>query len=241
MKGVGLKLVHCVACVALLFTGTAARPETRHEFWPEFNAFLRLDERTRVFLLATTTLADFEAESASATDGTIGVHVDYSLTPAFRPDLLQQDWARNRYLWARVGYQNVRSFGDADGSSGFREHRGIFELSGRTPPLAGELEWFSRVRWDLRDINSENSSLYRLRLGVERQFKVRGHAAVPYLTAEAVYDTRYDDWKQLRYQTGVEVSLTEAWRVDLYVEARNDLISEPARIRALGAVLKYFH
>jgi len=234
-------LVRCIACAALLLMSTAARPETNREFWPEFNAFLKLNQQARVYLLATTTTVDAETDTRSAVDGTAGVHLDYSLTPVFRPSLLEQDWARNRYLWARVGYQHARSFGDADAGGGFREHRGIFEMNARTPPLAAELEWYGRLRWDLRDRNGENSSLYRLRLGDERQFKLRERAVIPYLTAEVIYDTRYNRWDQRRYQAGTEVSLNEAWRFDLYVEARTDEIAERPRLAAVGAVLKYYH
>lgn len=238
--GIGLPLARAVACAALLSVGTAARPETSRELWPEFDAYLKLDERARVFLLATTTATESDAGSVAATDGTVGVHLDYSLTPAFRPDLVRQDWARNRYLWTRVGYQYVHGLGGADTGGGSRERRGVFEMNARTPPLVGELEWVSRIRWDLRDRNGETSSLYRLRLGVERQFNVQGHAAVPYLTGEVIYDTRFNEWKQLRYQAGVEVSLDEAWRIETYLEARNDKVAEPTSVRALGVALKYY-
>ena len=237
-RGNGSRRGHRIVGIALLSASAAARPETSREFWPEFNAFLKVDERARVYLLATTSAADDDAGSLSATDGTVGVHFDYALTPAFRSHLLAQDWARNRYLWTRVGYQYVHSLGDA--GSSFHENRGVFELTARTPPLAGELEWVGRLRWDLRDRNGENSSLYRLRLGAERQFEFGGHAAVPYLNAEAVYDTRYNDWKQMRYQAGVEIALNDDWRIEPYFEAHNDKLAEPARVRAFGLVLKFY-
>lgn len=80
------------------------------------------------------------------TDGTLGVHLDYSLTPSLRKGLLEQDWERNRYLWVRIGYQRARILGDADATSEFHENRGVFELSGRTPTMPGGVALFSRLR-----------------------------------------------------------------------------------------------
>ena len=232
-------------CAGLLLGGATAWAETSNEFWPEFNAFLKVNARARVFLLSTTTRVDSTGGPGEThglpTDGTIGVHLDYTLVPAMRPQLLEQDWERSRYLWTRVGYQYATNFGGADSGNSFRENRGVFELTARTPPRAGELEWVGRVRWDWRNRNGETFSVYRVKLGVERLFDVQGHAVVPYLTAEAHFDTRYNEWKQIRYQTGVEVGLVGPWRIEPYFEVRNDRISEPTLVRAFGMVLKYYH
>jgi len=236
-------LVHRIVWVVLLVSSTAAHAETSYELWPEFGTFLELNARTRVFLLATTTRVDQEATRGApldpVTDGTVGVHLDYSLAPARRRALLDQDWERRRYLWMRIGYQRARSVGDANLGNTFRENRGVFEVNARTPPLTGALEWSTRFRTDVRDRNGEHSNLYRVRLGVERQIDVRGRAVVPYLTAETIYDTRHDEWKQQRYQLGVEFGLNANWRFEPYLETRNDRRSEPARVYALGLALKY--
>lgn len=63
---------------------------------------------------------------------------------------------------------------------------------------------------------------------------------MPYATAETIYDTRYSEWKQQRYQLGMELGLTESWRVEPYLEMRVDRLSEPARVYALGLAFKYF-
>lgn len=237
--------VRRLACIAALLGATTAHAETSYELWPEFDAYVSLNARTRAYLLATTTRIDQEATRGAPLDpvseGTIGAHLDVSITPTLRRALLEEDWGRNRYLWVRIGYQRARSFGNADVVSEFRESRAVFELNGRTPPLAGALEWVSRIRLDARDRNGENSNLYRLRLGVERQYALRGRPAIPYATAETIYDTRYDGWKQQRYQLGVEFGLDAKWRLDPYLEARNDRRSEPSRVYALGLALKYFH
>jgi hypothetical protein len=175
-----------------------------------------------------------------AVDGTLGVHLDYSVTPTLRKALVDQDWERNRYLWVRVGYQHARSLGDDTASNSFRENRGVFEINARTPPTVAAVEVFSRLRMDLRERNGDRSNLYRIRLGLERPFRFHGHPVTPYVTAESIYDTRYDEWKQQRYQVGAEVGLSATWRVDPYIEVRDDRRSEPARVYALGLAFKYF-
>lgn len=231
------------AWALLAFANAAAHADTSREFWPEFNAFVTLDPRTRLYLLANSShpqANENPAVKSPALEGLVGAHLDYSLAPVLRPDLRQQDWARNRYLWVRAGYQYSHSTSAAEAANSYRENRGVFEVTGRTPPLAGQLEWVARARWDWRNRNGANSSLYRLKLGVERQFDVRGHAAVPYVTAEAIYDTRSNSWDQQRYQAGSEFAIDDNWRVEPYLEARNYRHSEPARVLGFGLVLKYF-
>lgn len=239
----GARLVAALAC--LLAACAPVRAETRYEFWPELDVYLKLDDRARVFLLSGGTRVDNGSGSLLTTapplDGVVGVHLDYALAPPFRPQLQEQDWARNRYLWARIGYQYSRSLQGEDPANTWRENRLILESTGRTPPLAGGLEWVFRARWDLRDRNDVNSSLYRLRLGVERQLVVMGRATVPYADAETIYDTRYDVWKQQRYRLGVEVAMSSRWRIEPAFTLQLDDIASPRRLLAFGLALKYYH
>jgi hypothetical protein len=171
----------------------------------------------------------------------LGAHLDVTLTPAFRRNLVEGDWQRNRYLWMRIGYRYGRSLGDLEERDPYREHRGIFELTGRTPPLAGGLEFVSRFRWDARDVNDVDSNRYRLRLQIEKSLMYQGRAVVPYVNAEAFYDTRYDAWIRERYQLGAEIGLHPNWRIEPALTYQSDERATPARIIALGLTLKYFH
>lgn len=233
-----------LACAGLLLAGATCRAETRQELWPELDAYVKIDARTRAFLLAGITRVDngfgTSLSKSPPLDGVVGAHLDFSLAPEFRPELLAQNWARNRYLWARVGYQYSHSLGADEPGNTWREHRGVFELNARTAPLPGGLEWLARARWDLRDRNGENSSLYRFRVGVERQFPVMGYATVPFADAETIYDTRYDTWKQQRYRLGAELPLNVRWKIEPAFTLQLDEISSPRRVLAFGLTLKYF-
>jgi len=203
------------------------------EFVPEFNAFVKLNERSRVFLLGDLTAQ----RSDKTTEVEAGVHIDYTLVPVLRPYLRAADWARDRYLWTRLGYLVL---GDPeDGQANISEHRVIVELTGRTElPYAVWL--INRTRVDFRDIDGADSQRYRFRLGVEREFIVSGVTLVPYAQAEIFYDTRYDRWNRQLYQAGVEIELSNSWRLEPYLARQNDSVSASGNANRLGLVLKFF-
>jgi hypothetical protein len=236
VRAVILAALSALACAA-------AQADTSREFWPEFDAFLKLDPRTRVFLMANSSHPEDNeklAVASPATEAAVGAYLDYSLVPVLRPDLREQDWARSRYFWGRVGYQYSHSTSASDAGKPYHQNMGVFEMTARTPPLAGQVEWVARARWDWRNKDGTNSSLYRVRLSAERQFDLRGHAAVPYVTAEAIYDTRYSSWEQRRYQVGTEFAIDGNWRVEPYFEMRKYTESEPSTVLGFGLTLKYF-
>ena len=71
----------------LLCAGGAAQAETRNEFWPEFDAYLKLSDRVRVFLLAGMTSASERRNAAGVTayqDTELAAHLDITLTPIGR-------------------------------------------------------------------------------------------------------------------------------------------------------------
>ena len=84
-----------LALAALLLPNGAAcawAGDTQAEFVPEVNAYLRLSDRTRLFLLGRLT----QGLSEAATDGEVGAHLDITLTPILRRRLRDADWERER-------------------------------------------------------------------------------------------------------------------------------------------------
>ena len=230
-----------IAFLALLLcAGGAAQAETRNEFWPEFDAYLTMSDRVRVFLLASMTSASERHNAAGVTayqDSELGAHLDITLTPIFRPALMNADWERDRYLWMRVGYARLAALRDSPDSSD--ENRGIFELNARNP-LPPSSWIFGRFRWEARDIEGQYSNRYRIRLGAERELTWFERVAVPYVTAETFYDTRYDQWNRQRYQVGAEIAIDDRWRIEPYLVRQNDKRSQPAHVNAIGLALKYY-
>jgi hypothetical protein len=225
----GLALV-----VGLLVIGAApARADHQLELVPEVNAFLKLSDHTRLFLLGSLTRGLTE----DVTDGEAGVHLDVTLLPILRRRLREGDWERERYLWFRVGYQLSGSLDGPD--RGVREHRGVLEGTARVP-LPHEVWLVNRGRVDLRDIDGEFSARFRYRLGIEREFTVGGVVLVPYAQAEVFYDTRFGAFNRQLYQGGVEIELTKHWRIEPYYARQEDQRSSPAHLDRVGLVLKLY-
>jgi len=240
-RGPRLALRRAFCAFAVFALGPAlAQAETRNEFWPELDAYLKLSDRARVFLLASTTSASERHNAAGVTayqDSELGAHLDITLTPIFRPALMNADWERDRYLWMRVGYARLGALQDSPDSSD--ENRGIFELNARNP-LPPSTWLFGRFRWEARDVEGQHSNRYRIRLGAEREVTWFERVAVPYVTAETYYDTRYDQWSRQQYKVGAEIAIDDRWRIEPYFARRNDQRSEPAHVNAIGLALKYY-
>lgn len=229
--GAGLAWSACV--VALLLPPRALAQAPARALAPELNAFVKMGERTRLYLLSDLVVASPDRQ----TDGELGVHLDVTLLPRLRSSLTEADWARERYLWTRIGY-TVSGSVDRQGQ-GPSERRGILELTARVE-LPEQVWLVNRARLDVRDIGGELSRRYRLRLGVEREFTPNGVATVPYAQAETFYDTRTGSWNRQLYQTGVEVEISRTWRYEVYVSRQVDSLSPSANVGTLGLVLKYY-
>lgn len=229
--------------LALALLGISARAgDTQTELWPEAQAFVKLGERVRLHLLADVWYAPKSwtpDETASDSEAEVGAHLDITLKPIVRPRLRTSNWERERYIWARIGYDYLWEPGDPAEPS--HEHRALVEVTGRAP-LPGKLWAVNRVRVDLRDKNGTRSNRYRERLTLEREASLFGFLeTVPYVSAELLYDTRYDAWSEQRYQVGLEFILDKHWRLEPYYLRKEDQRSEPRHTNAIGLILKYYN
>lgn len=150
----------------------AAHAGSSSEFWPEASLFVRLDDRTRLYLDSSF------ADSRESNTGSLGVSasVDVSIEPIARAELRTQDWQRSRYLWARLGYTRV--FKVERGTRAVSEDRGVVALYARAP-LPAEVWVEARARADLRWIGDAYSTRYRIRLEASREFEWLGRTLVP--------------------------------------------------------------
>ena len=225
-------------CVCLAFGDTASADDP-WEFWPEGQLYVGLSSTTRVFLNAAHAKGK-ESDQASLDTA---AYLDISLLPIGprrRRALRDEDWQRNRYFWARVGYDRVFKVTDAEGTRSVAEDRGILSLWGRVP-LPGDVWLENRARVDLRWIGADYSTRYRWRMEATREFAVAGHAIVPYLNVEWFYDTRYDGWARTLYQAGGEVTVNKHWRFELNLSQQTDTLPETSRLNAFSAVLKGYY
>jgi hypothetical protein len=194
------------AFAALLLSGVA-RAADPWEYWPEADLYLRLGPTTRLFFVTAYSRGK---EAAYRTLDFAG-YFDLTLKPVILPSLLEEDWQKKKYLWARFGYDHIAKVGSEGLST--PEERGIVELCARAY-LPVEILVEGRARADLRWIGGNYSTRYRLRLEVNRDFDVGGHVVTPYFQAETFYDTRYDGWARQLYQAGVEIGVTDHFCVE---------------------------
>jgi hypothetical protein len=231
-----LEFLLALVCVSLSVAG-AARAADASEFWPELSAFKQLNERSRACLDAAYALG----KESDVKSMDVAACLDLSLKPIarMRTGRLTDDWQRNRYLWARIGYVRVFEATDSTGVE-VAENRGVFALYGRIPlPAAIWLE--TRTRGDFRWIGNEYSNRYRLRLDLSREFAVRDHAVVPYFNYEWFYDTRYDEWSRTLATLGAEVTANDHFRYEIYVARQADRVPEHKDLNALGVVFKWYY
>lgn len=224
------KLVCLVALTAAVSSGVQAQPEATKQLWPEVDVYVPLNEKFRLFFLATTTKAQ---ETRDNTEGQFGAHLDYHLT---------------RKVMLRTGYRYGFSI---DGSDPFKEHRIVLEQTLRQP-LPLDVLLSDRNREDLRWVNGEFSARYRNRVTLEREFKVLGRGLTPYGSAEVFYDSRFDTWNRNRLAVGVQIALKRGmplislihpkkqFVLDVYLTRQNDSRSQPSRVKAVGMAFNIY-
>jgi hypothetical protein len=226
------RLVCFVALAAAFSSGARAQQDsdTVKQFWPEVDWYVPLNEKFRLFFLATVTKNE---ETRDNTEGQVGAHIDYHLNPK---------------VSLRAGYRYGFSMG---GSDPFKEHRIVVEQTLRQPlPLQVLLS--DRNREDLRWVNGEFSARYRNRVTLEREFKVLNRSVTPYGSAEVFYDSRFETWNRNRLIVGAQFALKRGAPLislihpkkqlvlDVYLARQNDSRSQPSRVKALGIAFNIY-
>ena len=123
--------------------------------------------------------------------------------------------------------------------NGYSETQFVAELSGRYPISLGF--WaVTRARIDLRTLSGERANRYRVRLGIEKAYTILGREVIPYIHAEFLYDTRFDAWNRQIYQAGVEIELSQSFRLESCYAFRIDTATSPTHLDRVGLALKYY-
>lgn len=225
----------CLATILLMsLTPSGSARGDESEFWPEFNAFVRLSPGTRLYFVTAYAKGK---ESPNRTVDMAG-YVDVSFVPILRPVRKQEDWARNRYLWARIGYDHVF---EAEGQVRTpSEERGILSIYAKDE-LPGQVWLEGRLREDLRWIGGDFSTRYRLRGEATREFTLAQHAVTPYFNAEWFYDNRYDGWSRILCMAGTEITVSGHLRFEVYLARQEDLLPRESTLNALGVLAKVYY
>ncbi len=223
-----------VALLGWLGPAGAAYAADSSEVWPEVSFFKKLNPQTRLFLNA----AYAEGKESDDASLDLAAYLDVSLKP-FRRKLQTEDWQRNRYFWARIGYDHI--FKSADGEAAeVSENRGIVSFHANAQ-LPAEIVLEARARADLRWIGDDYSTRYRFRLEATHEFTVLDHAVVPYFNVEWFYDTRYNGWARTLYKLGPVITAGPHFRYEIYVARQEDRLPSKSDLNALGLNLKWYY
>jgi hypothetical protein len=232
-QGSGRRLA--TAALVLLLAGVA-RADDPLEFWPELNLFETLGPTTRLYFVA----AYGKGKESPLQTFDLAAYYDFTLRPFLRRTLREEDWQRNKYLWARIGYDHVFKFESETGARTAPEDRGIVALYLRAY-LPAEVLFEGRARVDLRWIDGEYSTRYRLRGELNREFDVGGLPVTAFIQAEAFYDTRYDGWARELYQVGAEIGVTAHFRIEPSLARQLDRLPESAGLWAFALVARWYY
>ena len=174
----------------------------------------------------------------SATDM---LYVPISLTRDGEVDHLEglagasYDRVFNQTLSARAGYRYLWELSPVAGTTPYREHRAVTEMSARTGDTVALVD---RTRLELRWIDGAHSWRLRNRLRAEREFALkRLQSLTPYGTFEGTYDSRYHTVNRLRFTLGAATRFSSWLMLDTYVARQRDSRSDGGRLQALGMTL----
>jgi hypothetical protein len=222
------------AALAAFLLSATAWADDPWEFWPEVDLYKQHNSLIRYYFVGTYAKGKESAfrtlEAAGFVDVTFGPHLPHSRQKA--------DWQTKKYFWLRIGYDHV--FQAEGETKAAPEYRGIVALSARHY-LPGGIFFEARARADLRWIEGDYSTRYRLRIEVNRDFNVLDRVVTPYFQAECFYDTRYDGWARQLYQVGAEIGVTRHFRVEPSVARQVDGLPSPSGLWAAALVARWYY
>jgi hypothetical protein len=209
--------------------------DSTSEFWPEIDAFYKLNSTARIFGMYTATRPE---NLRTYADGQTGIHLDlYGIKPLRKHRVVDfADESRGKFLLIRTGYLYSHPKNQSGSSS---EHMAIAEATGRAH-LRGEVLLSIRNRLDLRWVEGAPRHRYRIRTKLERSFKIGRFDLTPYAHAEVFYDLRNREWTRFRYSAGGEWAITKWFVFEAYYLRQNTWASVPQFVNAAGLVAQFY-
>jgi hypothetical protein len=231
------------ACLALLVllgaTGVAGAGEQSKELWPEIDFWLRLSPAWR--------LSSFVALSKNIEtdyrEGSFLFQADYAWGKPgrlYQGRLLDEGRAETmKAMLARGGYLVGKSLDDKGET--YQEKTIFLEWHMRVP-LKARLLLTHRLRADFRWLGDdyELSNRWRYRVMVEKEVDAGGCSWVPYGSAEAFYDTRYDTFNRFRFIAGTSVGWSPRYALEGNITYQHDSKSSVTDIYALNLILHLY-
>ena len=219
---------------ALLFaflSGQSASAQT-NQFWPEVDAYARLDSNTRFRFQVKET-----REGGQTNQFQFGPSVEFYVKPLVRlRDLseLPADEARSRLLLLSIGYLYFPQINSP------AENRVVL-IATPSYPVKWRFVLSDRNRVELRFVNGTFFWRYRNRLGVQRPFTVHSYRLTPYVRCEIYWDSQVHKWADVAASAGAKLPITKKSELDAYYEHQNQTNKAPnAQVNSFGLILNVF-
>jgi Protein of unknown function (DUF2490) len=228
MKCVRGKWVMAALLLLLRCSPTHAQnPAT--EFFPEVDAYLKLNSNVQVYFQAKDT-----REGGDPTQAEIGPSIEFYLKPLLRlKDVTRFDLddAKSRPLVFAIGYRYVPSPDKATVNR--LEPVLTFHF-----PLVAQILLSVKNRGDLDWSKGSFTWRYRNRVTLERRFAIRSYHPAPYISAEFFYESQYSKWSTTALYAGCLLPIGKHVELDPYYEHENNTGKAPnQQINAAGIVL----
>jgi hypothetical protein len=215
----------------LLCRAGSAESTQQTEFFPEVDAYLKLNPYIRVSFLAKDT-----REGGDSTQAAIGPSVDFYLKPLIRLKRITSfdlDDAKSRPLVLTAGY----NFVSAPNSPS--TNRVIVAVTSHLP-IKAELLFTDRNRADL-DWSNGFTWRYRNRPSLQRTFAIHSYHLMPYASAEFYYESQYSKFSTTELYAGANLPLGKHVDLDPYYEHQNNTGKKPNKqVNALGLTLNLY-
>jgi Protein of unknown function (DUF2490) len=219
-----------VAALLLLMRCSATHAQNSvSEFFPEVDAYLKLNSNVQVYFQAKDT-----REGGDPTQVEIGPSIEFYLKPLLRlKDVTKFDLndAKSRPLVFAIGYRYVPS---PDKPTVNRLEPVItFHY-----PLVAQILLSDRNRADLDWSNGSFTWRYRNRITFERRFAIHSYHPAPYVSAEFFYESQYSKWSTTALYAGCLLPIGKHVQLDPYYEHENNTGKAPnQQINAFGLVV----
>jgi hypothetical protein len=234
VRAVVLTLLACFAAA-----GGAAADDSTKELWPELDLWLRLSPAWR-FSLFLPIASNIETDYR---EGNIVLQADYAWGKPGRlytGRLLDEGRAETmRAMLLRGGYLGGKSLGD--GGEAYEEKALLVEWHIRVP-LTGQVLLSHRLRTDLRWLGDDRefSTRWRYRVMVEKEVADARPSLVPYGSAEAYYDSRYDTVNRVRLIGGTSLAWSPRFALEGNLTYQHDSKLSVTHLYALNVILHVY-
>jgi len=218
-----LLVLVCSACLP-------ARAQER-QFWPEFDANLKLNQVVRV---------NFEAkEDRDAGDPqqvAVGPSVQLFLKPLvkLKKRYFGPNEAKSRLLVLEGGYRYITAPGAPT------DNRMIVAATSHVPLYAGFLIT-DRNRADLDWKRGAMDWRYRNKVTLERSFSIGRHHLIPYVADETYFENKYHKWDTTALFAGCLLDVGPHLEFDSYYEHENLTAKRPNKqVHGLGLAVHFY-